>query len=255
MKKSIRVSKMLKVQTNPVTGFSAYVHEDGRAFFTFNSLVKLIGIGNVALTKIIESKGVINYSSEFPELLTEGGFQGVINLVDCRDLKTIIRAYNPTSEIQKARKEEIIDTLLDAGSVAYAYHLCGYEMKKAEQPKLNPDETLRFNIESALKIETVEDPMIKSLLANKLKGILAETQNLLAGDLPIGAVHCAELLGYKCDRSISTRLGNYVVSKVKSLGRTSHGQYSVHTYNREDIEQHIHDFFKMEQQKLDKAQK
>jgi hypothetical protein len=205
----------------------------------------------------VESKGVVNYSSEFSEVLTEGGIQGGINLIDCRDLKTIIRAYNPTSEIQKARKEEIIDTLLDAGSVAYAYHLCGYEMKKVETKivQLNPVEEIERLTQVSNQIEEVRDPMIKSLLANKLKGILAETQNLLAGDLPIGAVHCAELLGYKCDRSISTRLGNYVASKVKSLGRTSHGQYSVHTYNREDIEQHIHDFFKMEQQKLDKARK
>ncbi len=236
---------MLKVQTNPVTGFSAYVHPDGRAFFSSSALVKLIGIDHKSLAKIIDVKGVVNYASEFSEVLSVGGLQGVGNLISAIDLKTIIRAYSPTSESQKIRKEQIIDALMDAGATAYVYRLCGYEVKTKEtSPLLNPvEEMLKFT-QVAREVLEIEDPMIKSLLSNKLKGILAETQNILPGaNHPIGVVHLAEQLGYKCDRSTSTLLGKYVSARVKSLGKTGHGQYSVHVYNRGDIESHIHDYF------------
>lgn len=126
----------LQIWTHPTTEISVYIDQTTKEpYFSQGLICDLLGIDNKSLTKIIGFQGVGNNYSESFEVLTQGGFQGVGNLIKAKDLKTILKAWKPTKLVNKLRKEEVTDKLIDAGAVAYAYTLCGYTL----QPKPSID--------------------------------------------------------------------------------------------------------------------
>lgn len=117
---------MSQLQRFEKDGYLVYLAKDGRVFYPQTTLVKLMGIDNKALTRILKDKSVRDCSPEFPELHPNGWLQLIGKLVDSSDLKTIIQAYVPTLPSQKAKKEKIVDALMGLGSLGFAYQLAGY---------------------------------------------------------------------------------------------------------------------------------
>ena len=102
---------MLKKYTNGMTGLSAYVGTDGKAFFTPDLLTKLIGCNTELITKILTSNSITNYASEYLEIYIEGGFQGVTFLISAEDLPSIIDSYALLPSANKEVVQRINDAL------------------------------------------------------------------------------------------------------------------------------------------------
>lgn len=148
----------LSIFTHPVTNISVYIDQDSKEpYFSQGLICDLLGIDHKSLTKIIGVCSVGNNSSESFEVITNVGVRSVGNLIKAVELPIILQAWKPTKDANKKRKEALISTLLQAGAVAYAYHLCGYEIHPKTDPsvdtELTPLKVARLYVQALEKIE------------------------------------------------------------------------------------------------------
>ncbi len=160
-------TSMLVISTNPDTNISAYVDEStGEAFMTDSLICDILGIHHQSLDAIVNKQGVRNYVDKYPQVLTIGGLQGVRSLRKASDLRIVLKAWNPTSEASKERKESIQDQLMEAGAIAYVYNLCGYSMAVKSNASTEIFSEAAIVLQSyGLRIASLES-MITSLLQN-----------------------------------------------------------------------------------------
>lgn len=118
-------------------------------------------------------------------------------------------------------------------------------MEKGTTSLVNKRDAIDY-IEVIPKLEAIKNPMMRSILEQRLMEDISSTK-ALPGNVPQTCVLTvrASILGYS-DKEIAggSALGKYVAKRINSLGKQPHGRYYVHTYLvTEELDQCIHDFF------------
>ncbi|MGL5078495.1 MAG: hypothetical protein ACRDBG_22075 [Waterburya sp.] len=148
-------------------------------------------------------------------------------------MKAIIKAYNPKKLEQSARKQMIVDALMDAGAIAYAYNLCGYQMTKVEEtkPRELPTYTVQENIDYAVKLETLPKGYIQELLRDMLVAELSQKKLQAAKPEYTTVKVRAKELGFSVAQiGTGSQLGKWVKSHLEPAFVERVGKYEVKHY-------------------------
>ncbi len=216
----------LTIYKNPTTGVTAYVSEEGRAFYTANLLAELMGIETRTLTRASWFKGVTNYTSEFPEVLTEGGSQGVANLILAEDAYDIIDTYISVARTDCTQAKQLLRAMGKAGATAYAYHLCGFSMQKqAKMPTTNEMVRAVLNEQIFRTAQSEYDGHVVSRHVDDKRYQLNPKSSQT--DL-MGSIYAIARLGLEQDSSLQyTHLQNTVVKQYRQTQIAREGIESI----------------------------
>ncbi|MGL5076329.1 MAG: hypothetical protein ACRDBG_10925 [Waterburya sp.] len=101
-------------------------------------------------------------------------------------------------------------------------------------------------LEAAQGIQELKNPMLKSLLEQRLMEDLGATKQLTGNsenDLVICTVLAREM-GFDLKPNQDGQLGKWVAKYHEPKGKTQHGRYSVNVYLRNEIEETVASFFR-----------
>ena len=135
----------LTISSHPLTGDSVYISDEGNAFYTANKLAELMGMDTHSLTRAVWFKGVHNYASDYHEILTTGGFQGVHSLIKAEDAFDVIDSYISVARKDCSQAIELRRKMGRAGAKLFAYGIGGYVVKVIPPIKIEPTQHEKLN--------------------------------------------------------------------------------------------------------------
>lgn len=229
------------------------IDEQGRAFASRRAIARLADINLSAIQGLLAKIADQQKCPEIFESFAGQEFDSTSQIPDL--LVSLIIEYYAYECQERYRTEQ-------AKRVCRAFRAIGFRswlqselgwQKQPRQPQrqLPPIRDAIDYIQAAQILENLKNPMLRSLLEQRLAEDVTPTNRLLTGAAQpettyvIASVRAAQL-GYT-ERQIEggARLGKFVLRQgLKPVGKIQHGKYPVNVYElTEDLDKAIHAYF------------